>query len=280
MMAVLADLLGLTVLAGGVVFVLGAIIGSFLNVVIVRLPVHLGCLDCSIAPFFKARSQCPDCQGKIAFVDNIPLVSFFLLRGRCRYCQSTISWRYPLVELITALATVLVTARWIGRSDWSVTLLLNLSLSLLLSYLLIAIAVIDLRMQLIFDELVLPFVWLGLFINIFEVYTPLNQAVLGAVLGYGTLWLTNACYRFARGQNGIGRGDFKLLAMLGAWLGWQVLPFVILLASLLGVIFGALILSLSRKPRNTPLAFAPYLAFAGWVALVWGDKLRIIYFGN
>jgi len=245
---------------------LGLIVGSFLNVVIVRFPARLmhdwrcQCRellgidtdpsDQRPAGLVATRSQCPRCQAAIAWYDNLPVVSWLLLKARCRSCGQPISLRYPLVELVTALATMLVVLHF-GPTPAGLA-------ALFLTWALIA----------------LPLLWLGLIINLnWALFATLNDAVVGAVAGYGLLWSVFHLFRLLTGKEGMGHGDFKLLAALGAWLGWQTLPLIILLASAVGALVGIVLIALARHGRDVPIAFGPYLAAAGWIALLWGDRI-------
>ena len=262
------------------VVVLGLLVGSFLNVVILRFPAALihdwkcqcrellgleGEPDAAPANIANGRSRCPSCGCPIAWYDNIPVVSWLVLRGRCRNCDGTISARYPIVELATAILSVIVIWR-LGPETAGLT-------GLLLTWMLIAATGIDLDHQLLPDQLTLPLVWLGLFLNIFGIFTDLESAVIGAIAGYLALWLVFHLFRLVTGKEGMGYGDFKLLAAIGAWFGWQVLPTVILLASGVGAVTGLALIALRRMGREVPIAFGPFLAAAGWLVLVGGDVI-------
>jgi len=265
------------------VAVVGLLVGSFLNVVILRLPRALmhewrdqcrALLELEAEPDAKpappgpvrGRSRCPDCGHAIAGYDNIPVLSWLLLRGKCRHCGKPISMRYPTVELVTAIVSVIVI--WVlGPSAQGLA-------GLLLSWTLIAAAGIDLDHKLLPDQLTLPLLWAGLLLNLFGVFTDLDSAVIGAVAGYLSLWLVFHLFRLATGKEGMGYGDFKLLAAIGAWFGWQVLPGVILLASGVGAIVGIGLILARRQGREVPIAFGPFLAAAGWLALVLGDRIQ------
>lgn len=237
------------------VFLLGLSIGSFLNVVIVRLPDEIN--------LAIPRSRCPHCQTPIHAWDNIPILSFLLLRGRCRHCRTAISWRYPLVEFSTALLTTL--------TFWHFGLQVQTLFAFFFIWFLIALFFIDLDTQLLPDQLTLPLLWLGLLANVQHLFIDLSSAVVGAIAGYLSLWTIAQLYLLLTKRPGMGHGDFKLLAALGAWLGWQVLPLIIFLSSLLGLVCGALILFIHKQDRHTPIAFGPYLALAGGVALFFGN---------
>ncbi|HKL52302.1 MAG TPA: A24 family peptidase [Wenzhouxiangellaceae bacterium] len=265
------------------VIVLGLLVGSFLNVVILRFPaalIHdwkcqcrelLGLDQQEQGPEAKpagvanGRSHCPACGHSIAWYDNVPVISWLVLRGRCRNCGTAISIRYPIVELITALLSVIVIWR-LGPTAAGAA-------GLLLTWTLIAAAGIDLDHKLLPDQLTLPLLWLGLILNVFGVFTDLESAVIGAIGGYLVLWLVFHLFRLATGKEGMGYGDFKLLAAIGAWFGWQVLPTVILLASGVGAILGLVLIALRKMGREVPIAFGPFLAAAGWLVLVGGDAI-------
>jgi leader peptidase (prepilin peptidase)/N-methyltransferase len=269
--------------------VLGLVVGSFLNVVILRLPAMMQqewSRDCrqlleledgadsgeeSLSLSFPG-SHCPHCNTPIKPWQNIPVLSFALLRGRCAQCKTPISWRYPLVELTSAALTVSVGIYF----GWGLTLLAYL----LLTWALLALTVIDIDTQLLPDDITLPLLWAGLLFNLFVGPVPLQDAVVGAAAGYLLLWSIYWLFKFATGKEGMGYGDFKLLAALGAWLGWQSLPMVILLSSAVGAALGILIIMARGQDRSTPLPFGPYLATAGWIALLWGDKISGAVFGG
>ena len=264
------------------VVALGLLVGSFLNVVILRYPAALihdwkcqcrellgldddEASDQTPAGIASGRSRCRSCHRNIAWYDNIPVVSWLFLRGRCRNCGSAISVRYPIVELVTAILSVLVIWR-LGPTAAGLA-------GLMLTWVLIAAAGIDLDHKLLPDQLTLPLLWLGLILNVFGVFTDLESAVIGAIGGYLVLWLVFHLFRLATGKEGMGYGDFKLLAAVGAWFGWQVLPTVILLASGVGAILGLALIALRKMGREVPIAFGPFLAAAGWLVLVGGDAI-------
>lgn len=264
--------------------VLGLLMGSFLNVVILRLPRMLErewrsqCQELlgASAPvpdqhfdLLWPPSACPHCQRRIRPWENIPLLSYLLLRGRCRGCGGRISLRYPLIEALTAVLSVYV-AWHFGFGAQALT-------ALALTWGLIALSVIDLDHQLLPDNLTLPLLWLGLLLSLGEVFVDPRASIIGAVAGYLSLWLVYHGFRLLTGKEGMGYGDFKLLAMLGAWLGWQALPVIILLSSLVGALVGITMILLLGRDRNIPIPFGPYLAAAGWLALLWGDRLTDAY---
>ena len=266
------------------VFVIGILIGSFLNLVIYRLPLIMQrqwrheCqnflelpitdMDQSFNLAFPA-SHCPHCKTPIKAYDNIPLISFCLLAGKCRDCQATISVRYPLIELFTGLCSALIA--W--RFGFSISMLF----ALLLTWSLIAQSVIDIDNQLLADSISLPMLWLGLLLSVFSIYTNSHDSIIGAIAGYLSLWSVYQLFKLATGKDGMGYGDFKLLALLGAWLGWQYLPLIILLSSLVGAIIGVSMVLLKNHKFSQTIPFGPYLAAAGWVALMWGTELNQLY---
>ncbi|KOY00397.1 prepilin peptidase [Pseudomonas nunensis] len=264
--------------------VLGLLVGSFLNVVIWRLPkmlerewrtqAHdvLGLPLETPPPTYNLmlpHSHCPHCAQKIRAWENIPVLSYVLLRGRCSNCAAPISKRYPLTELACGLLSAFIA--WQFGFGWHAGLLLVLTWGLL------AMSLIDAEHQLLPDVLVLPLLWLGLIVNSFELFVPLHDALWGAVAGYLALWSVFWLFKLITGKDGIGHGDFKLLAMLGAWGGWQVLPLTLLLSSLVGAILGVILLRLRDAKTSTPIPFGPYLAIAGWIALLWGGQITDFY---
>jgi leader peptidase (prepilin peptidase)/N-methyltransferase len=212
------------------------------------------------------RSRCPACDTPIAAWDNIPVLSWLLLRGRCRHCAAPIALRYPMLELFTGLLTVAVVAQF-GPTFQAL-------MALLFTWALVALTGIDLDHQLLPDVITLPLLWLGLLVNLGDTFTDLSSAVVGAAAGYLVLWSVYWLFRLATGREGMGYGDFKLLAALCAWLGWQQLPLLLLIASLTGALYGTTALLLKRHTRQAPFAFGPFLALAGWLALMWGDTLN------
>ncbi len=264
---------------------LGLMVGSFLNVVIHRLPIMMErdwaaqCAELKgeAAPAFeplslaRPRSRCSHCGHSITALENIPLVSWLLLRGRCKSCAAPISLRYPLIEALTGLLFALAawhfgfTAAGLGALVFVAALL--------------ALTAIDFDTQLLPDDITLPLLWIGLALNAFNVYTDLKSAVIGAMAGYLSLWGVYWLFKLFTGKEGMGYGDFKLLAALGAWLGWQMLPLTILLSSLVGAVVGISLMTFARHGRNVPIPFGPYLAAAGAIALVWGKPLTRAYLG-
>jgi len=271
-----------------VVAVFGLCIGSFLNVVIHRLPRMLErgwreqCAELSgetaesSAPparynLLVPRSQCPVCGHRIGALENIPVVSYLFLRGHCRACNAAISARYPTVEMLTAALTVAAIVRF-GLTPAGIAASVFL-------WTLVALTFIDFDTQLLPDNLTLPLLWAGLFANIYGA-TPLvslRDAVIGAIAGYLVLWLIYWAFKLIRGKEGMGYGDFKLLAALGAWLGWQMLPLIVLLSSVVGAAIGISLVAFKGRDHQIPLAFGPYLAIAGAVALFFGRPLVALY---
>jgi leader peptidase (prepilin peptidase)/N-methyltransferase len=263
---------------------LGLIVGSFLNVLVWRLPQMLErewraqaheVLGLPAEPagaaynLMRPNSCCPHCAHPIRPWENIPLLSYLLLRGRCSNCQESISVRYPLTELACGLISVVVA--WHFGFGWSACTVMVLSWGLL------AMSLIDADHQLLPDVLVLPLLWLGLILNGLGFFVSLPDALWGAVVGYMSLWSVFWLFKLVTGKDGMGHGDFKLLAMLGAWGGWQILPMTLLLSSLVGVIGGLILLRLRKAQASAPMPFGPYLAIAGWIALLWGGQITDFY---
>jgi len=263
---------------------LGLLVGSFLNVVIHRLPIMLDrdwkaqsreILELPPEPepprynLILPNSTCPHCSHKIRATENIPILSYLLLKGRCSQCKAPISKRYPLVELASGLLTAFI-AYHFGFSYQA-------GAFMLLTWGLLAMSMIDVDRQLLPDALVLPLLWLGLIVNAFGLFTDLSSALWGAVFGYLSLWLVFWLFKLVTGKEGMGYGDFKLLAMLGAWGGWQILPLTVLLSSLVGAVLGVIMLKLRNQATSTPIPFGPYLAIAGWIALLWGGQITASY---
>lgn len=262
----------------------GLLIGSFLNVVIYRLPKMLmrdwrmqarEVLDlpeqADAEPFnlILPNSSCPHCGHEIKPWENIPLMSWLVLRGKCSSCKEAISIRYPLVELACGLFSAVIA--WQFGVSWDAVAMLVLTWGLL------SMSLIDADHQILPDVLVLPLLWLGLILNSLGFFTSLSDALWGAVIGYMSLWSIFWLFKLITGKEGMGYGDFKLLALIGAWGGWQVLPLTILLSSVLGAVIGIIILRLQRNGYNKPIPFGPYLAAAGWLALIWGEQITSRY---
>ncbi|WP_027897247.1 prepilin peptidase [Zestomonas thermotolerans] len=263
---------------------LGLLVGSFLNVLVYRLPKMMfrdwraqarEVLELPAEPVGETfnlvlpNSRCPHCSHEIRPWENIPLLSYLLLRGKCSACKQPIGLRYPLVELACGLLSAYVA--WHFGFSWQTGGFLMLTWGLL------AMSLIDIDHQLLPDVLVLPLLWLGLIVNYFGLFTSLGDALWGAVAGYLSLWSVYWLFKLITGKEGMGYGDFKLLAMLGAWGGWQVLPLTILLSSVVGAVLGMILLRLRNAETSTPMPFGPYLAIAGWITLLWGDWITDTY---
>lgn len=261
----------------------GAIIGSFLNVIIYRLPrilrsewtneakLFLGMESANDQPLSLAspRSHCPDCGTQLKALHNIPILSYCFLRGRCSNCGSLISVQYPLIELLSAFVTAYILTVH-GISEKAL-------FSLIFTYSLIVLAVIDMREQILPDQITLPLVWVGLIASILGYWSNPTSAIIGASLGYLSLWSVMHLFKWITGKEGMGYGDFKLNAAIGAWLGWQTVPTVILVSSFLGAIIGLFAIIFLGHDRRSPFAFGPYLCLAGWVAMEWGDQLSSLF---
>ena len=264
---------------------LGLIVGSFLNVVVHRLPIMMErewrqqCAELRGEPspaqerfnLLAPRSRCPACGHAVSALENVPVLSWLALRGRCSACKSRISARYPAVELLAGLLA--------GYAAWHFGPGPAAAGAIVFCWAMIALAFIDLDTQLLPDSITLPLLWLGLLMNLAGTFTDLRSAVIGAAAGYLALWSVYWLFRLATGKEGMGYGDFKLLAAIGAWLGWKMLPAVILLSSVVGAAVGiGLILALGRD-RSIPIPFGPYLAGGGLIALFWGERLTAAYLG-
>ena len=263
----------------GIAVLLGLMIGSFLNVVVHRLPkmmerewaaqcAELAGTEPEPQPAFnlaKPRSHCPSCSAPITALQNLPLVSWLALRGRCASCGVAIPMRYPLVEAATgAIAGFLAWHYGFGPAA---------ALAFAFCATMLALALIDFDTQMLPDGLTQPHLWAGLLVNVWGIFAPLQEAVIGAAAGYLALWTVYWGFKLVTGREGMGYGDFKLLAAIGAWLGWQALPLVILLSSLAGALIGIALIAAARMGRSVPMPFGPYLVIAGVVALVWGDDI-------
>ncbi len=266
------------------VAVLGLLVGSFLNVVILRLPVmlerqwRLECRQFLELPepppeerldLLYPPSRCPRCGHRIRAWENVPVLSWLWLRGRCSRCRAPISPRYPVIEALTAILSLAVAWRF-GVSPQTLW-------ALVLTWGLIVLSVIDYDHQLLPDALTLPLLWLGLLLSLSGVFTDPRSAIMGVAAGYLLLWGVYQSFRLITGKEGMGYGDFKLLALLGAWLGWQMLPLIVLLSSLLGALAGVTLILFRGRDRGLPIPFGPYLAVAGWIALMWGEALNRWY---
>jgi len=261
----------------------GLLIGSFLNVVIHRIPkmmqresdnyvAHESGKELPHTDRYNLmvpRSACPHCGHQITALENIPVVSWLVLGGKCRKCKAPISPRYPVVELVTGLVSALLV--WTFGSG-----LAGLG-TLLFAYLLIAMTCIDYDTKLLPDDLTYPLLWAGLLININGTFVPLQDAVIGAAAGYLVLWAVYWLFKLVTGKEGMGYGDFKLLAALGAWLGWAMLPTIILLSSVVGAFVGIGLIVVAKRGRDNPIPFGPYLAAAGLIALLWGERITAAF---
>lgn len=263
---------------------LGLLVGSFLNVVILRLPRRLEhdwraqareVLGLEAEPestppdLVFTGSHCPRCKHALSPLDNVPLLSWLVLRGRCRYCGTSISWQYPLVELLAALASAAIA--WKFGFGWP------LAAGLVFTWILIAASGIDARTQLLPDQLTLPLLWLGLALSLVPVFVEPSTAIVGAAVGYLSLWSVFWLFKLSTGKEGMGYGDFKLLGALGAWMGAMSLLPIVLLSSLIGALVGGAALVLRGQDRNTPIPFGPFIAAAGWTWFVFGDRLGAFY---
>lgn len=272
--------LALVLLAG----VLGLLVGSFLNVVGHRLPIMMErhwaseCAELNKAEAQRdnqvynlttPRSACPACGHKITALENIPILSYLFLRGKCRGCGVKISPQYPVVEAISGLLSVFIA--WHFGYGWQTLT------ALFFTWALIALTIIDLKKQLLPDSITLPLLWAGLIINLGHVFTDIESSVLGAVFGYLSLWSIYHLFRLLTGKEGMGYGDFKLLAALGAWLGWQALPIIIILSSLVGAVVGITMILFKRQQRGQPIPFGPFLAAAGLLTMIWGKQITDAY---
>lgn len=296
------------------VFFFSLLVGSFLNVVIYRLPIMLkqewkcDCIsflsdevitDNSEPENFKEsfsatlkqelkqkskeqakeqkfnlsvpRSRCPSCGHQISALENIPIVSWLVLRGKCSQCQTGISIRYPIIEFVTASLSVLV-AYYFGVQWFTLA-------ALFLTWALIALTMIDFDTQLLPDNITLPFLWLGLLVSLLQISDiPLQNSVIGAMAGYLSLWSVYHLFKLLTGKEGMGYGDFKLLAVLGAWLGWQALPLILFLSALVGATVGVSLILFMGRDKSIPIPFGPYLAAAGFISLLWGEQIKQFYF--
>jgi leader peptidase (prepilin peptidase)/N-methyltransferase len=274
---------------------LGLVVGSFLNVVIYRLPIMMerewisqcaelaegediisnnsapanNTTDQSTFNLSTPRSRCPHCGHTITTLENIPVVSFLMLRGKCSDCGAKISARYPVIESVTALLSIVIA--WHFGFSWPALA------GLFFTWALIALTMIDFDHQLLPDSITLPFLWLGLGLSLWNVFINSHTAVVGAIAGYLSLWTVYWLFKLITGKEGMGYGDFKLLAMLGAWMGWKMLPVIILLSSAVGAIVGITLIFAFGRDKAAHIPFGPYLAAAGWIALLWGNDLTNAY---
>lgn len=275
--------------------ILGLLVGSFLNVVIYRLPIMMErafkkdaseyfSLDTATATLDKTqyasnqtssfnlavpRSACPKCQHNISALENIPVISYLWLKGKCRGCQTKISARYPLIELLCGVLSLVIGLQF--GVTWQAVA------ALVLTWALVALTFIDFDTMLLPDSIVLPILWLGLFCNSLGLFTDLQSAFFGAVAGYLSLWAIYWGFKLITGKEGMGYGDFKLFALIGAWLGWEYLPLTILLSSVVGAVIGITLMLSRGKNTNMAIPFGPYLAIAGWIALMWGENINNAY---
>ncbi len=265
--------------------ILGLLVGSFLNVLIYRLPVIMQrgwkqeCQEFLELPITEPSpkvfnlclpaSRCPHCDAGIKSYQNIPVLSYLFLKGQCANCQQKISSRYPFVEAFTGIASAAVAYQLGGQ--------IETIFALFLTWTLIALSGIDIDHQLLPDNITLPVLWLGLLLSLFNIYTDPVSSIIGALAGYLSLWSIYWLFKLITGKEGMGYGDFKLLALLGAWLGWQYLTIIILLSSLVGAIIGISMIIILGRDKNIPIPFGPYLAIAGWIALLWGDSINSVY---
>ncbi len=262
-----------------ITIIIGLLVGSFLNVVIYRLPIilkeefkreceyFLGHNQEIPQPTFNLaipKSQCTNCKKPITWWQNIPVISYLLIKGKCHNCSAKISWRYPIVEILTAVSALMIII-YFGSSFKSLALLI-------LTWSIIPIIFIDLDHQLSPDQLTLPLIWLGLLINTHNLFVPTSSAIIGAISGYLSLFIIAKAFKIIRKADGMGNGDFKLLAVFGTWFGWQILPTLVLLASLTGAIIGIALVILKKTKFNQPLPFGPYLAVAGWLTIFYNPS--------
>lgn len=280
----------------GVIFLFGLMFGSFFNVVIYRVPVMMqlewleNCRDfikeifgklpkeleahpegLPKPPFNIAKpdSTCPKCGHLIRWYENIPLISYLLLKGKCSNCQAPISLRYPIIELTTGLLSAF--AAWKLGFGWEA------AAALVFTWTLICLTMIDYDHKLLPDQITLPLMWVGLLLNMQGMFTSLEDAVIGAVIGYMSLWSLYWAFKLLTGKEGMGYGDFKLLAALGAWMGWQYLLLILILSSLVGAAVGISLIVIKGRDKNIPIPFGPYLAAAGWIAFFWGEEILRSY---
>ncbi|WGL17902.1 A24 family peptidase [Microbulbifer bruguierae] len=271
-------------------FVLGLLIGSFLNVVIHRLPIMMEReYQRDFYSYFDKQpskeeqkqlsetynlvlphSHCPKCKTEIKPWENIPIISYLMLRGKCGRCGTPISKRYPLVELVTGILTAVVV--------WQLGFTWQALAGVFFTWALVALTGIDFDKQLLPDNITLPLLWAGLVINLWGVFVPLQEAVIGAIVGYLSLWSVFHLFKLVTGKEGMGAGDFKILAAIGAWFGWQSVLLVIPLSAAVGALVGILWTVISGRDKNLPIAFGPYLAGAAWIAMLWGEVIMGWYF--
>ncbi len=266
--------------------ILGLVVGSFLNVVIHRLPIILNrqwaeqcCEHLELEPETAAEdtpfnlvtpaSRCPECGHRIGALENIPVLSYLVLKGRCRICATRISPRYPVIELATATLSI-ITVMHFGFT-------IQAAMALVFTWTIIPLCMIDYDCQLLPDTMTLPLLWVGLGLSVWNIFVDSQSSIFGAIAGYLSLWLVFQLFRLATGKEGMGFGDFKLLAAIGAWTGWQLLPIVILFSSAVGAVIGISLILLKGHDRSQPLPFGPFLASAGWITLLWGQDILTLY---
>ena len=272
------------------VILLSLMVGSFLNVVVYRLPKmlerewysecreflgdevkNIPVKDLPEMTLSKPDSTCPKCGHKIRFYENVPVLSWLFLKGKCSQCKNAISMRYPLVEMTTSLLSVVIAVIY-GPT-------LSTLLLIILTWGLIALTLIDVDHMLLPDQIVMPLLWFGLLININGTFVPLSDAVIGAAVGYMSLFSVFWLFKLVTGKEGMGFGDFKLFALFGAWIGWQLLPLLILMASLVGAIVGISLMVFKNHQRDQAIPFGPYIAIAGWITILWGEGIWAWYLG-
>jgi len=276
----------------GVTFAFTLLIGSFLNVVIYRLPIMMErewreqCRMLASEPvtdvpeehfdLVKPRSRCPSCGHPITALQNIPVISYLTLGGRCASCKTSISARYPLIEFVTGLLAAFVA--------WHFGFGIEAIMGIVLTLALVPITMIDFDKQLIPDSIVLPLLWIGLIMSLFHpldgastLFIPPQDAIIGAVAGYLSFWTVYQLFKLLTGKEGMGYGDFKLLAALGAWLGWQALPTIIIMSAFVGAVLGILLIVFRGRDHQVPMPFGPFLAAAGWITMLYGEEIRAGY---
>jgi leader peptidase (prepilin peptidase)/N-methyltransferase len=266
--------------------ILGLMVGSFLNVVIHRVPIILDrqwsqqCREhLDIAPettteappfnLVRPASRCPECGHRISALENVPVLSYLVLKGRCSDCGTRISPRYPVIELVTAILSIITVVHF-GFT-------IQAAMALLFTWTVIPLCMIDYDCQLLPDSMTLSLLWIGLALSVWSIFVDSHSSIVGAIAGYLSLWLVFQLFRLATGKEGMGFGDFKLLAAIGAWTGWQLLPIVILFSSAVGAVTGILLILLKGHDRSQPLPFGPFLASAGWITLLWGQDILTLY---
>jgi len=265
--------------------ILGLMVGSFLNVVIFRYPKMLqhqwtaqshewlnkeAYTETEPPTLSSPPSHCGHCKAPVRAWQNIPLVSWLLLGGKCANCKQTISVRYPLVELLTGVLSAYV----VFHFGWSLQSLLGL----IFTWVLIVLTFIDFDHKLLPDDIVLPTLWLGLAISLIPIFANAQNALVGAIAGYLVFWIVFQVFKLLTGKEGMGHGDFKLMALLGAWLGWQFIPQIVLVSTLAGSIIGISLMVFKKASRDLAIPFGPYIAIAGWIALIWGRDINALYF--